>query len=143
MIEVPSAALLAEQILETSDFVSIGTNDLAQYAMAADRLLGSVASFQDPWHPAVLRLIKLAGDAGETTGKSVGVCGEAAADPRLAVVLVGLGVRSLSMAPPAFAEVRAALRSVTLERAREVAAAALAAKSAAGAREAVAALLDA
>lgn len=141
MIEVPSAAILAEQILRSSDFVSIGTNDLTQYALAADRLLGSVASFQDPWHPAVLRLIQMAGDAGLATGKSVGVCGEAAADPRLAVVLVGLGVRSLSMAPPAFAEVRASLKAVTLERAREVAAAALAASSAAGARQAAGELL--
>ncbi|GGA70331.1 phosphoenolpyruvate-protein phosphotransferase [Pseudoclavibacter endophyticus] len=143
MIEVPSAAILAEQVLQSSDFISIGTNDLTQYTLAADRVLGSVAGFQDPWHPAVLRLIKIAGDAGEATGKSVGVCGEAAADPRLAVVLVGLGVRSLSMAPPAFAEVRAALRRVTLERAREVAAAVLQATSAAAAREIGAELLAA
>lgn len=143
MIEVPSAALLAEQVLASSDFISIGTNDLTQYTLAADRVLGSVASFQDPWHPAVLRLIRTAGDAGEKTGKSVGVCGEAAADPRLAVVLVGLGVRSLSMAPPAFAEVRAALKQVTLERAREIAEAAVAATSAEGAREAVSTLFDA
>lgn len=142
MIEVPSAAILAEQVLRTSDFVSIGTNDLTQYALAADRLLGSVASFQDPWHPAVLRLIRIAGDAGLAAGKSVGVCGEAAADPRLAVVLVGLGVRSLSMAPPAFAEVRAALKRVTLERAREAAEAAVEATSAEAARAAVAELLD-
>ncbi|MGO2112793.1 MAG: phosphoenolpyruvate--protein phosphotransferase [Pseudoclavibacter sp.] len=143
MIEVPSAAILAEQVLETSDFISIGTNDLTQYTLAADRVLGSVAGFQDPWHPSVLRLIKIAGDAGATTGKSVGVCGEAAADPRLAVVLVGLGVRSLSMAPPAFAEVRASLKRVTLEQAREVAEQVLRASSAAGARELGAELLAA
>ncbi|SJM47788.1 phosphoenolpyruvate--protein phosphotransferase [Gulosibacter sp. 10] len=107
MIEVPSAAVVAEQILETSDFVSIGTNDLTQYALAADRVLGTVANYQDPWHPAVLRLIGMIGEAGAKAGKPVGVCGEAAADPRLAVVLVGLGVTSLSMAPPALAGVRA------------------------------------
>lgn len=141
MIEVPSAALLAEQLLVSSDFVSIGTNDLTQYTLAADRVLGSVAAFQDPWHPAVLRLIGITGEAGERAGKNVGVCGEAAADPRLAVVLVGLGARSLSMAPPAFAEVRAALRRVTLEQARAAAAAASAASSAADAREAAARVL--
>lgn len=135
MIEVPSAALLCEQVLESSDFVSVGTNDLTQYTLAADRVLGTVASFQDPWHPSVLRLLKLIGDAGEATGKPVGVCGEAAADPQLAIVLVGLGVRSLSMAPPAFAEVRVALKSVTLEQARAAAKRALAAHHGAEARE--------
>jgi len=136
MIEVPSAALLAEQIYETSAFVSIGTNDLTQYTLAADRLLGSVAGFQNPWHPAVLRLIERIGQASAAAGKPAGVCGEAAADPELAVVLVGLGIRSLSMAPPAFAVVRAALKEVTLEQAQERARRALAASSADGAREA-------
>lgn len=135
MVEVPSAALLADQILESSDFVSLGTNDLTQYALAADRVLGTVANFQDPWHPAVLRLIQAAGEAGLAAQKNVGVCGEAAADPQLAVVLVGLGVRSLSMAPPAMAAVRAALREVTLEDARAIAARALRARSAQQARE--------
>lgn len=138
MVEVPSAALLAEQILESSDFVSIGTNDLTQYALAADRVLGTVADLQDPWHPAVLRLIQSAGEAGLAAGKNVGVCGEAAADPQLAVVLVGLGVRSLSMAPPAMAAVRAALREVTLEDARAAAERALASRSPAEARAAAA-----
>lgn len=136
MIEVPSAAILAEQILRSSDFLSIGTNDLTQYAMAADRLLGTVASFQDPWHPAVLRLIRTAGEAGAAADRKVGVCGEAAADPRLAIVLVGLGITSLSMAPPALAQVRAALAGVTLAEARERAERALAADSAQAARQA-------
>lgn len=135
MIEVPSAAVVAEQVLATSDFVSIGTNDLTQYALAADRVLGTVANYQDPWHPAVLRLISMIGVAGQQTGKPVGVCGEAAADPRLAVVLVGLGVVSLSMAPPALAGVRAALKEYTLEQAREIAARVLQATSAEHARE--------
>src|SRR5690606_28781138 len=87
MVEVPSAALLADRVLAAADFASIGTNDLTQYAMAADRLLGSVASFQDPWHPAVLRLIQDVGAAGAALDKPVGICGEAAADPLLAVVL--------------------------------------------------------
>lgn len=139
MAEVPSLAVMADQVLATADFVSIGTNDLTQYTLAADRMLGSVASYQDPWHPAVLRLVKMLGDAGAAAGKGVGICGEAAADPQLAVVLVGLGATTLSMTPAALADVRAELGTVTLEQARIKAAAALAASTAAGAREAAAA----
>ncbi|TPX04264.1 phosphoenolpyruvate--protein phosphotransferase [Schumannella luteola] len=136
MAEVPSLAVVADQVLESADFVSIGTNDLTQYTLAADRMLGSVASYQDPWHPAVLRLVKSLGDAGAAAGKGVGICGEAAADPQLAVVLVGLGATTLSMTPAALADVRAELAGVTLEQAKAKAAAALAAHSADGAREA-------
>jgi phosphoenolpyruvate-protein phosphotransferase (PTS system enzyme I) len=139
MAEVPSIAVLADQVLEVADFVSIGTNDLTQYTMAADRQLGSVAALQDPWHPAVLRLVRMLGDAGAAAGKPVGVCGEAAADPALAVVLVGLGVTSLSMSASAIADVRAELLTVTREEARERAHRALAASSAAEARAAAAA----
>ena len=138
MAEVPSLAVLADQVAELSDFVSIGTNDLTQYTLAADRMLGSVASYQDPWHPAVLRLVKLLGDAGAATGKPVGICGEAAADPQLAVVLVGLGATTLSMTPAALADVRAELAGVTLEQAKAKAVAALAAHTAADARSAAA-----
>ncbi|MEV8266725.1 phosphoenolpyruvate--protein phosphotransferase [Microbacterium sp. NPDC076911] len=134
MVEVPSTALLADRVLAVSDFASIGTNDLTQYTMAADRLLGSTAGFQDPWHPAVLRLIREVGSAGQTTGKPVGICGEAAADPLLAVVLVGLGATSLSMAPTALADVRATLLQYNFDDARAIAEAALTADSADGAR---------
>lgn len=136
MVEVPSAALMADRVLAEADFASIGTNDLTQYTMAADRLLGSVASFQDPWHPAVLRLIKATADGGAANGKPVGICGEAAADPLLAVVLAGLGATSLSMAPTALADVRASLRQYDLADAQRIAAAALAADDAASARAA-------
>ena len=136
MVEVPSSALLADRILEHADFASIGTNDLTQYTLAADRLLGSVAGFQDPWHPAVLRLVREVGEAGRVHGKPVGICGEAAADPLLAVVLVGLGATSLSMAPTALADVRATLLEHTLDQARDIASAALAASDAASARAA-------
>ena len=139
MAEVPSLAVVADQVAELSDFVSIGTNDLTQYTLAADRMLGTVAAYQDPWHPAVLRLVKLLGEAGAQTGKPVGICGEAAADPQLAVVLVGLGATTLSMTPAALADVRAELATVTMEQAKAKATAALAASSAAGAREAAAA----
>lgn len=136
MIEVPSSALLAAQILGVADFVSIGTNDLTQYTLAADRLLGPLGAYQDPWHPAVLRLVKLVGDAGLASGRSVGVCGEAAADPLLAVVLVGLGATSLSVTPSALGDVRSELHRYTLEAARAIAMDALGASSAAEARTA-------
>ena len=101
MAEVPSIALMADKVAQVADFVSIGTNDLTQYTLAADRTLGSVAHYQTAWHPAVLRAIKLIADAGNANGMPVGVCGEAAADPDLAVVLAGIGVNSLSMTPDA------------------------------------------
>lgn len=136
MVEVPSSALLADKVLVEADFASIGTNDLTQYTLAADRLLGSVASFQDPWHPAVLRLIREVGEGGQSTGKPVGICGEAAADPLLAVALVGLGATSLSMAPAALADVRAMLLKHTLVEAQAIALAALDAQDPASARAA-------
>ncbi|WP_425555026.1 phosphoenolpyruvate--protein phosphotransferase [Gryllotalpicola daejeonensis] len=136
MIETPSAALCAPEVLAEVDFVSIGTNDLAQYAMAADRQSGPLAALTDAWQPAVLRLIRLVGEAGARVGKPVGVCGEAAADPALAPVLVGLGVTSLSMAPRALDEVAAALGAVSREQCVAVGAAAA---GAVGPREARAA----
>ncbi|WP_026482336.1 phosphoenolpyruvate--protein phosphotransferase [Agromyces subbeticus] len=136
MVETPSAALIAGRVLGACDFASIGTNDLTQYTMAADRLLGTVAALQNPWHPAVLRLIAEVGAAGAELGKPVGICGEAAADPLLAVVLVGLGATSLSMSPSALADVRASLARYSLSDAQALAQAALAAEGAAEARAA-------
>jgi len=141
MIEVPSSALLADRVLAEASFASIGTNDLTQYTLAADRLLGSVSSFQDPWHPAVLRLIAEVGAAGAAAGKPVGICGEAAADPLLAVVLVGLGATTLSMSPSAIADVRAELLQHTREDAKRLAAVALSANGGREARDAVRAAL--
>jgi phosphotransferase system enzyme I (PtsI) len=134
MAEVPALALVAEQVFESADFISIGTNDLTQYTMAADRMLGSVASYQDPWHPAVLRLVERLGIAARAAGKPLGVCGEAAADPELAIVLVGLGATSLSMTPTALADVRAALLTVTLDEAQQRASRALKGRSSADSR---------
>jgi len=142
MVEIPSVALIADRVLSRTDFASIGTNDLTQYTMAADRQLGSVAALQDPWHPAVLRLVQSVGAAGAVLDKPVGVCGEAAADPLLAVVLAGLGVTSLSMSPTALADVRVSLARYTLDDARAIAEAALAADEAADAREAARAAAD-
>ncbi len=137
MIEVPSAALMADKLFEHADFASIGTNDLTQYVMAADRLLSSLADLSTAWQPAVLRLIKQACDGAAPHGRPVGVCGEAAADPALAVVLVGLGVASLSMTARALPDVDAVMKSVTLDEAKHLAEIAISAGTAEDARTAV------
>ncbi|MGV9797630.1 phosphoenolpyruvate--protein phosphotransferase [Mycobacterium sp. NPDC003449] len=142
MIEVPAAALLAGKILEHVDFLSIGTNDLAQYTMAADRMSADLATLTDPWQPAVLALVAMAARAGSAAGKPVGVCGEAAADPLLACVLVGLGVTSLSAAAAALPAVGARLSRVTLRQCRDAADAVLATATAAEARAAAVSALS-
>lgn len=134
MIEVPAAALSSKAILKHASFASIGTNDLTQYTMAADRLLGDLAKLNDPWQPAALRLIQFAGDASANSGKPLGVCGEAAADPALAVVLVGLGASSLSMTPRALADVAAVLETVTHDQCARLAELAVDADNAVAAR---------
>jgi phosphotransferase system enzyme I (PtsI) len=138
MIEIPSAALHADRILRHVDFVSIGTNDLSQYAFAADRMAPSLSRLTDPWQPALLALIQRVAQAGIDAGKPVGVCGEAAADPQLGCVLVGLGVSSLSAAATAAPLVGATLAGVTLDDCRAAAAAALAAKGPQEGRQAAA-----
>jgi len=142
MIEVPSAALLAHRILDHVDFLSIGTNDLAQYTMAADRMSAELAALTDPWQPAVLTLVAMAARAGAAADKPVGVCGEAAADPLLACVLAGLGVTSLSAATVALQGVGARLAQVSLSQCRAAADAVLAAGTAAEARVAAKAALS-
>jgi phosphotransferase system enzyme I (PtsI) len=137
MVETPAAAITADHVLAHARFASLGTNDLGQYTMAADRLLGELAGLNDPWQPAVLRMVKVTCEAGRAADRPVGVCGEAASDPALAVVLVGLGVSSLSMTPRAIAAVSEVLRRTTLEQCRAAAATAVAAPSAAEARHAV------
>ena len=141
MIEVPSAALMADKLFEHADFASVGTNDLTQYVMAADRLLSSLADLSTAWQPAVLRLIGTACEGASPKGRPVGVCGEAAADPALAAVLVGLGVASLSMTARALPDVDAVLKSVTLTECQELARIALDAATAEDARSAVRAKL--
>ena len=126
MVEIPAAAVRAADLLEHADFLSIGTNDLAQYTLAADRMAGELADLLDPWQPALLDLIRMTAEAGQAAGKPVGVCGEAAASPTLAPVLVGLGVTSLSMSASAVADVRDSLATVTLAQCREMAQEALA-----------------
>lgn len=119
MIETPAAALCADAVLAPVDFASIGTNDLTQYTMAFDRELpepGPAGALTTARHPAVLRLIRAVTDAAaaQDPPPPIGVCGEAAADPELATILVGLGVTSLSMSAPALPRVAAALRQVSL-----------------------------
>ncbi|MDU6661821.1 MAG: putative PEP-binding protein [Actinomyces sp.] len=116
MVEVPSVAIMIDKFAPLVDFVSIGTNDLTQYVMAADRMSPHLAEYTDPWQPSVLRLIAHTAKVCCETGTDVCVCGEAAADPLLACVLVGMGVQSLSMACPAIPPVGARLASVTLEQ---------------------------
>ncbi|MFH0518556.1 phosphoenolpyruvate--protein phosphotransferase [Streptomyces sp. M41] len=134
MIEVPSAALDADRLLQHVDFASIGTNDLSQYTLAADRTSHTLGGLLDPWQHALLTLVAGVCRAGAALERPVGVCGEAAADPLLAPVLAGLGVSSLSMTAAAVAAVRDALAQLTLQQCRSLAGAALDAPTPAVAR---------
>jgi phosphotransferase system enzyme I (PtsI) len=142
MVEIPSAALRARSVLQEVEFLSLGTNDLAQYTFAADRQVGAVSRLQDPWQPALLDLVALSAEAAKAEGKSCGVCGEAASDPLLACVLTGLGVTSLSMGAASLPYVRATLAKFTLAQCERAAAAARAADSAEEARNAAQAVLS-
>jgi phosphotransferase system enzyme I (PtsI) len=142
MVEVPAAALRLRDLAHEVEFVSIGTNDLAQYTHAADRRVGGLARLQDPWQPALLDLVAIAATAALAAGKSCGVCGEAAADPLMACVLVGLGVTSLSMSAPALPLVRAVLARQTLDECRAAANSARSAATAAAARSAARGVLE-
>jgi phosphocarrier protein FPr len=141
MVEVPSAALQARQLAALADFFSVGTNDLTQYTMAAERGNELVGDLLAGPQPAVLRLIREIVAGAEVHGRWVGVCGELAGDPAVAILLVGLGVRELSMAPPLIPEVKQALRAVTLADAAEAAVRAVDASDSAEARRCGARLL--
>ena len=138
MIEVPAAALTAGVLARVCEFFSVGTNDLTQYTLAAERGHPGLQGLADAAHPAVLRLIQTVVAAG----RPVAVCGEAAADPEVAALLLALGVSELSMGAAALGPVRAALGTLSVERARAALPAALAATSAAEARAAIRAALD-
>jgi multiphosphoryl transfer protein len=134
MIEVPSAALSAAALAPLVDFFSVGTNDLAQYTLAADRGNERVGALADPLHPAVLRLIAAAADAARAHGRWIGVCGELASDPAAAPALIGLGVTELSVSPPRVPEIKEAVRAVDAGAAEGLARALLDAESAAAVR---------
>jgi phosphoenolpyruvate-protein kinase (PTS system EI component) len=110
MLEIPSAILVGETYFGRIDFASLGTNDLAQYTLAVDRGNPALERYRDALHPGVLRLIQQAVDAAERAGIELSVCGEMAGDPAAALALVGLGLRSLSMAAPSLPAVRRAIR---------------------------------
>jgi phosphotransferase system enzyme I (PtsI) len=117
MIETPGAALSADALAEVSDFFSIGTNDLTMYALAIDRGDEQVAHLYNPLHPAVLRLIQFAAEAGHRAGIPVAVCGEIAGDARFTALLLGLGVRDLSMAPANLPRIKQRIRGIDLAEA--------------------------
>ena len=106
MIETPGAALAADSLAKSCDYFSIGTNDLTMYTLAADRGDEQVAHLYDPLHPAVLRLIKISVEAGRSAGIPVNLCGEMAGDPRFTALLLGLGLRDLSMEAPNLTRVK-------------------------------------
>jgi phosphocarrier protein FPr len=143
MVEVPAAALQAERLAAEVDFLSIGTNDLTQYVMAAERGNAEVARLLDALQPSVLALVARVTEAAERAGRWVGVCGEAAGDPTAVPVLVGLGVRELSASAPAIPLVKEAVRGLDLAAARALAAEALGAEDAAAVRRLVRARLAA
>jgi phosphotransferase system enzyme I (PtsI) len=121
MIEIPSAALIADALARRVKFFSIGTNDLIQYTLAADRTNEKVSHLYEPTHPAILRLIKTTVDAAHRGGIWCGVCGEIAGDPVLAPLLIGLGVDELSAAPPVIDEVKYIIRRIKLSEAQALA----------------------
>ena len=121
MVEVPAAALSAEVFAPDVDFFSIGTNDLTQYTLAAERGNERVAGFADALHPAVLRLIRMTVQGARSYGRMVGVCGEIAGDPVAVPILLGLGVRELSATPPAVPRVKRAVRETDIGSARTLA----------------------
>lgn len=122
MIEVPAAALGSRALAEEADFLSIGTNDLSQYALAVDRNNARVAGLYQPMHPGLLQILRLVVDAGGAAGTPVGLCGEMAGDPLATLLLLGIGLRSLSMSPYRVPLVKRVIGAVTLDEAREVAA---------------------
>lgn len=134
MIEIPSAALMADAFAPEVDFFSVGTNDLTQYTLAMDRMHPTLAAQSDGLHPAVLRLIKMTVEAALAHGKWVGVCGELGADPQAVPILVGLGVDELSVSVPAIAAVKAQVRELELAACKALAEKALACEDSEGVR---------
>jgi phosphocarrier protein FPr len=136
MVEVPALALMADHVVAEVDFVSIGTNDLVQYALAADRTNAALADLASPFEPAILRLVDMTCRAAAAAGRPVTVCGEAAADPLMATLLIGLGVTELSVSPRAVGPVRATVGALAGRSAGEISEAARRAVAASTADEA-------
>jgi phosphotransferase system enzyme I (PtsI) len=121
MVEIPSAAIIADLLVDEVDFFSIGSNDLIQYALAVDRGNERVAHLYQPVHPAMLRLIRDVVNVAAASGKGVSLCGEMAGDMLYTVLLVGIGLRELSLAPRAIPEIKKAIRAITVEESRDAA----------------------
>jgi phosphotransferase system enzyme I (PtsI) len=120
MIETPSAAIIADLLCAESDFLSIGTNDLIQYALAADRQDEHVGYLYHPLHPAILRAIRNVVTSANRCGRPVAMCGDMAGDPRFALVLLGLGLRAFSMAPRQIPVVKSIIRSTRISEAERL-----------------------
>ncbi len=131
MIEVPAAVLIIDYLVQEVDYISIGTNDLIQYTLAADRNNASVRQYYDPYHPAILHSIKRVADAANKAGKKVSVCGEMAADPLCALLMAGMGIREFSLSAPSIPVVKQAIRNNSFEACRRLARAALACRNSA------------
>ena len=129
MIEVPAAVQIIDFLIQEVDYVSIGTNDLIQYTLAADRNNAGVRQYYDPYHPAILHSIKRVADAANKAGKKASVCGEMAADPLCALLLTGMGIREFSLSAPSIPVVKQALRANSYESCRRLARAALACRN--------------
>lgn len=125
MIEVPSAAIIADLLAQESDFLSIGTNDLVQYSLAADRSDQTLSAFYTPAHPGILRLIKMIVKGAAQFGIPVSICGEVASDPRFVPLLIGLGIHELSVAARFLPEIKATIRRISMISAIELAETAL------------------
>ena len=138
MIEVPAAAVMADVFARESEFFSLGTNDLVQYALAIDRASQSLAAQASPFNPAILRLIKTVTDVGKQFSRPVSLCGAMASDPLAACLLVGLGVRDLSMEAAAIPEIKEAIRRLTVAEAEAIALQALECDSAEAVEEVLA-----
>jgi phosphotransferase system enzyme I (PtsI) len=121
MIEIPSAAMISDILAAEADFFSIGTNDLIQYTVAVDRMNEKVSGLYDPFHPAVLRLIKKTIDSGHKEGKWVGMCGEMAGEPELIPVLLGMGLDEFSMSASSILGARKLIRELDFQKMKTLA----------------------
>ena len=120
MIEIPSAVMIAEHLAKKVDFFSIGTNDLVQYSVAVDRANARIANLFEPFHPGVLKLLKMTVDAGHSNGIPVAVCGEISSDPAASLILLGMGIDELSMAPTFIPLIKRMIRSVKMDDAKKL-----------------------
>jgi phosphotransferase system enzyme I (PtsP) len=131
MIEVPAAVQIIDYLIQDVDYVSIGTNDLIQYTLAADRNNASVKQYYDPYHPAILHSIKRVAFAAAKAGKKASVCGEMAADPLCALLMAGMGIKEFSLSAPSIPVVKQAIRANSFEACQKLARAALACRNSA------------